>query len=314
MLTTFALATIARALGETPEQGRPMPKVGITSTPRLIRTIQRFESLWKSWAQCLRVQQQEEQHPELEPFFTRTARVMISSSIVFSNIKMKAKKGNMEIASAPLVEILKKTRSAIISSQKITHIKALKSWVLAEKLPPRPSSPGPELDEYNRRKLVNDRAKLLHKRRKRPVQCCMYVALALFQLLYPEELHDFVAEYENELVRECFDRALWIDDAKTYEQLQLKGHCRARLTPPQDKIPKAGIPFGEISCTPRFVRNPMACGAPIVTNQVRSQKNEQEYINLNRNNKPQHLGVATRDPDDPLRKGLDNVTMNGPES
>ncbi|KAK7425801.1 hypothetical protein QQZ08_007650 [Neonectria magnoliae] len=314
MLASFALVTIARALGETPEQDKPTPTIVIKSTPRLSRTIQRFESLWQHWAKCLTVQYRDDQHPELDKLFTRTARVMASSSIVFSNIKMKAKKGKMEIGSAPLVKILKNTRKAIVASQRLTHIKELESWVLDEKCPPTPPLSGSDLQEYKRKRQANDKANILVERRKRPVQCCMFVALALFQLLYPDELHDFVAEYENELVRETFDRAIAVDDAKTYERVQLKRHCRARLTPPQDKIPKHGIPFGEITCIPRFVRNPMACGAPIVTNQFRNEKNEQEYINLNRNNRPQHLGVATRKSSDPLHNGSDNRSMASHES
>ncbi|KAH6959689.1 hypothetical protein BKA56DRAFT_702139 [Ilyonectria sp. MPI-CAGE-AT-0026] len=114
---------------------------------------------------------------------------------------------------------------------------------------------------------VNDTANTLVERRKKPVQCCMFVALALFQFLYPDGVHDFVAEYEDEVVLKTSNRTISVDDAKTYERLQLKDHYRARLTLPQDKILRSGMPFDELTCIPRFVRNPMACGAPIVTNQ-----------------------------------------------
>lgn len=85
------------------------------------------------------------------------------------------------------------------------------------------------------------------------------------QFLYLGEVHDFAAEYEDEVIGQTFNRTVSVDDKKTYESLQLKQHCRARLTPPQNKIPKSGVPFGELICIPRFVRNPMVCGAPIVT-------------------------------------------------
>ncbi|KAF7544666.1 hypothetical protein G7Z17_g9770 [Cylindrodendrum hubeiense] len=293
MLVSFALGTIARALGETSEQGKPKPTVAIESTPRLSRTIQRFESLWRDWAECLRVQYRNNEDPELDKLFARTARVMAGSSIIFSNMKMKAKRGKVEMSSGPLVKILRNARKAIVSSQRITHIKELQTWVLTEKPPPGTSPSDTDLQEYERRKRANDKASALVERRKKPVQCCMFVALALFQFLYPDEVHDFVAEYEDEVIRETFNRTISVDDAKTYERLQLKQHCRARLTPPQDKIPRSGMPFGELTCIPRFVRNPMACGAPIVTNQYRVEKADWEYINLNRNNRPQHLGITS---------------------
>ncbi|KAH7158131.1 hypothetical protein B0J13DRAFT_189369 [Dactylonectria estremocensis] len=267
MLVSFALATIAQALGETTEKSKPNPTIPITSTPRLDRTIRRFESLWKQWADWLKVHYQGGEHHELDKLFVRTARVMASSSIIFSNIKMKAKKGKVEVSSEPLVNIMKNTRKAIISSQRITHIQELQTWILPNKPAPDTPQSDPGVQEYERRKRINDKAGILNERRKKPVQCCMFVALALFQILYPEVEHDFTAEYEDEVVRETFNRTLSIDDAKTYERLQLKGHCRTRLTPPQDRIPKTVVPFGEFTCIPRFVRNPMACGAPIVTNQ-----------------------------------------------
>ncbi|KAH6973537.1 hypothetical protein BKA56DRAFT_591975 [Ilyonectria sp. MPI-CAGE-AT-0026] len=273
MLVSFALAAIARALGETPEQGRPKPTVAITSTPRLTRTIQRFESLCRDWAECLRVQYYNVEDPELDKLFARTARVMSGSSIIFSDIKMKTRRGGVEISSGALVKILRSTRKAIVSSQRITHTKELQTWVLPTKPPPGTPSSDPAFQEYQRRKRINDKARLLVERRKRPVQCCMFIALALFQFLYPDEVHDFVAEYEDEIVHETFDRTLSVDDAKTYERLQLKHHCRARLTPPQGKMPRRVVPYGELACIPRFVRNPMACGAPIVTNQYRVKSN-----------------------------------------
>lgn len=87
-----------------------------------------------------------------------------------------------------------------------------------------------------------------------------------FQLLYPGEDHDFVAEYEDEVVRETFDRTISIDDAKSYEKLQMKGHCRARLTAPTDRIQKWNLPMDRREFILRFVRNPMTCGTPLVSN------------------------------------------------
>ncbi|KAH7176578.1 hypothetical protein EDB81DRAFT_773040 [Dactylonectria macrodidyma] len=280
MLVSFALATIAHALGETPEQGKPTPTIPIALTPRLDRTIQRFESLWKQWADCLRVHYQGSQQHELDKLFVRTARVMAGSSIIFSNIKMKAKKGKLDVSSEPLVKIMKNTRKAIISGQRITHIKELQTWALPDKPPPGTPPSAPSVQEYERRKRINDKAGTLNERRKKPVQCCMFIALALFQLLYPEEEHDFTAEYEDEVVRETFNRTISIDDAKTYERLQLKEHCRTRLTPPQDRIPKNVVPFGDFTCIPRSARNPTACGAPIVTNQYLLWSNVNPQLSL----------------------------------
>ncbi|KAH6980458.1 hypothetical protein EDB80DRAFT_899603 [Ilyonectria destructans] len=261
MLVSFALVTIARALGETPGQGKPKLILVITATPRLSRTTQRFESLWRDWAECLRVQYRNNEDSELDKLFARTARVMARSSIIFANIKMKAKRG---------------------------------------KPPPGTSSSDSELQEYERKKRVNGEANNLVERRKKPVQCCMFVTLSLFQFLYPDEVHDFVAGCEDEVVLKTFNRTISVDDAKTYERLQLKYHCRARLTPPQDKIPRSGMPFDELTCIPRFVRNPMTCGAPIVTNQY-YVNGADDYINLNRNNRPQHVGSISNIPQ-PLKR------------
>ncbi|KAM5346835.1 hypothetical protein ACJ41O_009840 [Fusarium nematophilum] len=293
MLASFALVTIARALGETPEQGKPTSVVYIRPSQRLSRTIQRFDSLWKDWIACLRIQNGNRQHPELDQLFARTSKVMVYSAILICDIKMKARRGGkIAISSARITKILKDVRKAIRSGQRITHLDQLQSWELPERPPPGTPPTDASLQEYERRRSLNEKAGTLVERRKKPVQCCMFVAFALYQFLYGEELHEFVAEYEDEVVRETFSRAISIDDAKTYEGLQLKDHCRARLTPPQDKVPRSCIPFGELTCIPRYVRNPMACGTPIVSNQLRLKDDEREYINLNRNNKPQHLGAS----------------------
>ncbi|KAJ4318774.1 hypothetical protein N0V84_006674 [Fusarium piperis] len=293
MLASFALITIARALGETSEQGRPPDVVCIQSSSRLSRTIQRFETLWKDWVVCARVQYRNRQHPELDQLFIRAFRVMAYSSILICDIKMvMRRKAKVKVPSDRLVKIMKTARKAIISGQRITHLDQMQSWVLPEKPPPETPASDASVLEYERRMRLNEKADTLVQRRKKPVQCCMFVALVLYQHLCEGGFNEFVAEYEDEVVRDTFSRAISIDDAKTYESLQLKNHCRARLTPPQDKIPKKGIPFGEFTCIPRFVRNPMACGAPVVTNQFRLEKDERDFINLNRNNRPQHIRPA----------------------
>ena len=270
MLASFALLIIARALGETPEQGKPGPVTAVSSTERLGRTIQRFENLWKDWVEASRIQFSDRQSPELDKLFSRTAKVMASSAIIVSDMKMKiAKEGQLEIPSDQLVKVMKLTRKALISGQRITHLEEIQTWALPEQTAAGLASSGISVKEYERRKTWNDKANTLIERRKKPVQCCMFVALAFYQFLYEHDLHDFVAEYEDEVVRETFSRAISVDDAKTYEQLQMSQHSRARLTPPQDRMPKSGLPFGEIACIPRSVRNPMACGTPVVTNQLR---------------------------------------------
>jgi hypothetical protein len=270
MLASFALLIIARALGETPEQGKPGPVSVVSSTERLSRTIYRYESLWKDWVEASRIQSSDRQHSELDKLFSRTAKVMAESAIIISDIKMKiAKEGSLEIPSDRLVKVMKMTRKALISGQRITHLEEIQTWILPEHPPLGTGPPYSSMTEYQRRKTHNDKANTLIERRKKPVQCCMFVALAFYQFLYEYDLHEFVAEYEDEVVRETFSRAISVDDAKTYEQLQMSQHSRARLTPPQDKVPKIGLPFGETTCIPRTVRNPMACGMPVVTNQFR---------------------------------------------
>lgn len=272
MLASFALLIIARALGETPEQGKPGPVSVVSSTERLSRTIYRYESLWKDWVEASRIQYNDRQHPELDKLFSRTAKVMADSAIIISDIKMKiAKESRLEIPSDRLVKVMKMTRKALISGQRITHLEEIQTWILPEHPPIGTgiSHSSISIKEYQRRKTLNDKANTLIERRKKPVQCCMFVALAFYQFLYEYDLHEFVAEYEDEVVRETFSRAISVDDAKTYEQLQMSQHSRARLTPPQDRIPKSGLPFGETTCIPRTVRNPMACGMPVVTNQFR---------------------------------------------
>ncbi|CAM1502122.1 Fc.00g041060.m01.CDS01 [Cosmosporella sp. VM-42] len=292
MLASFALVIIARALGETPEQGKPTPAIEIAKNERLDCTIQRFEALWKGWVESSRLQFSNRQHPQLGKLFSRTARVMADSATIICDIKMKISRGEkLEFPTSRLIKILRNTRKAIISGQRITHLKEVETWVLNKPLPgtlPTDAS----VKEYERKKRHNDKANTLIDRRKKPIQCCMFVALFIYQFLHRGGLHEFVAEYEDEVVRETFNRALSVDDAKTYERLQLKYHSRARLTPPQDRIPRHGLPFGEKTCIPRTVRNPMACGMPVVTNQLRLERNESDYINLNRNNRPQHLALA----------------------
>ncbi|KAL6361551.1 hypothetical protein LRP88_05021 [Fusarium phalaenopsidis] len=279
MLASFALLTIARALGETSEQGKPRAVVCIRSSQRLSCTIQRFETLWRDWVVCARVQYRNRQHPELDQLFSRTSRVMAYSAMLICDIKMVIRReAKVKVSSARVIRILKAARKAIISGQRITHLEQMQSWVLPEKPPPGTPASDASVLEYERRRRLNEKADTLVQRRKKPVQCCMFVALALYQFLYGDGLHEFVAEYEDEVVRDTFSRAISIDDAKTYESLQLTDHCRARLTPPQDKIPKSGIPFGELTCIPRFVRNPMACGTPVVTNQFRLESESPSRI------------------------------------
>ncbi|KAH6888033.1 hypothetical protein B0T10DRAFT_65907 [Thelonectria olida] len=266
MQATFALQIIAWALGETPEQGKPTKKVVVTPTPRLIRTVHRFKALFRSWITSHVDQFEKERYPELDRLFSELYRVMTQSSIIFSNLKMKADHGSIEVETAQIISILKSTRKAIIAAQNITHMRGLEGWTLPERPPSETSHSDATLLKYERMELQNEKRATIVYRRKRAIQCCMFVALSLFQFLYPGDLHDFVAEYEDEVVRETFDRTVSIDDAKTYESLQMKGHCRARLTAPADRIPKWNVPLNQRSIIPRFVRNPMRCGAPIVSN------------------------------------------------
>lgn len=222
MLASFALLVIARALGETPEQGKPSPICTISYTQRVDLRTRRFEKLWADWAAASRVQFYE-QYPELYRLFSRTSKVMADFSIVISDLKMKIPEGKLVIPSAQLVDILINTRKGIVAAQKITHMEEIRTWKLTEAPPGTPPS-DPSVVEYERRRKLNEKATTIVERRKKPVQCCMFVALAIYQFLYGDETHDFVAPYEDEVVAPTFNRTISIDDGKSYTWLVLAQH------------------------------------------------------------------------------------------
>ncbi|KAF7559486.1 hypothetical protein G7046_g4665 [Stylonectria norvegica] len=256
MLATFALLVIASALSETSEQGKSNAVVMTPKTERLSRTISRFQVLWEDWVEASRIQFRNRQHPELDKLFSRTARVMADSAIVISDIKMKIPvDGQVKISSSRLLKILKNARKAIRSGQRISHLEELQSRARPVKFAPGIAS-DVSRKNHERKKRLSDKADTLVERRKKPVQCCMFVALAFYQFLHGDEVHDFVAEYEDEVVRETFSSSILVDDAKTYEQLQLKNHFRARPRPPKEGVQMCGLSARRTAYVPHTVPTP----------------------------------------------------------
>ncbi|KAI9163354.1 hypothetical protein HJFPF1_04962 [Paramyrothecium foliicola] len=261
MQVTFALTAMEAAKLSS----RGVKSVCVDSSIQLNNLLQRFESLretWNSWKD-----DRDNDYPELNNLKAGTERVMQDASLAVADVRIAlTKASSVTMERLRIVQILRNTKKAIRAGQKITHMEGFKTWVLPAR-PPAGTEPSKEWSEdYDRRKTQNKKANAISERRKRPLQCCMYIALAFSQFL---QSNDMVAEYESEVVCETFDRALAVDDGKTYEWSQLKDHCLARLHPPIDRWPRSYIPYKEEDdYVPLRVRNPWNVGFPIVTNQL----------------------------------------------
>lgn len=261
MLVTFALNTMRTILNKRPL----VQDVHVLPSPQLDQMTDRFETLRKNWNESQRLDRSE--LPELEELFRRTGIVMKEAELLTSDIKSTLPKAPfMVLERARLAQLFSRTRKAIRAGQKITHRKAFPKRTIPRK--PRGETPPSDewLADYDSRKKHNRKANALVDRRKQPLQCCMFVAVAFSQLL---EENDMLAEYESEIVGECFNRALKVDDGKMYVASQIRDHSLARLLPPPERYPKLWIHEGDEGLVvPCIVRNPLRVGAPVVTNQL----------------------------------------------
>lgn len=217
MLVTFALALISQALDETPGLEQPEPVIILKSTDRLVRTIQRFEYMWSDWVAASRVHMAIHQHQQLDKLYAWTRKLMTKMAVVVSDIKMKiSQEREVGISTMFILDILRDARKAIKSGQMINHLPNIPQEMYVDVVL-KDGSFEEVVERGHRDRVTNQKASGLKARRTKPLQCCMFVTLVLYQFLWGSELHDLVAEYEDEIVKDTFERVLFVDDARTYE-------------------------------------------------------------------------------------------------
>lgn len=265
MLVTFALITIEDAKARS--KGTP-ELVHIESSTQTDNLIERFEGLRQSWKEWKAEQaaDKKKDHAELHNLAKATDGVMQDATLAVADVRIALEKASsLAMERLRIIRILRRTKKAIREGQRITHVEGFKNQHL---------NGSREEIEWSRNTTQDDDtppedpklADSISARRRRPLQCCMYVALAFAQLLWS---CDMVAEYEAEVVQKTFDTALRVDDGKIYQQMQLKNHCLARLHPPTNRWPAHYVRFEEKKeYTPLMVRNPLHVGPPIITNRM----------------------------------------------
>lgn len=260
MLVTFALITMEAML----KQGPPTPAVRVKQCDQVDQMISRLATLRKSWIESKQVDWSEA--PELDELFSKTDIVMDEADLIAFDIRQALRKNSSTtVERAQLVQLFKKTKKAIRTGQKITHLDAARRRKIEKRSADTPPS-DEWLEEYRMKKKRNKKAQTIETGRKRPLQCCMFVAVAFSQLLAE---NDMLAEYETEILDRSFDKLLSVDDGKTYQWSQIEDHSIARLTPPPERYPRIWLHEGiEDTVIPRVVRNPLPVGAPVLTNQL----------------------------------------------
>ena len=261
MQVTFALAAMDMTLQRTSSAEKIVLKHDVEKR----RTTKRFDALQKLWSEYQKTGRR--RIPEIQELIARTEKAMAAGKRLMKLLETTAMPGlgPISLGRARFTRLFRKVKKALRAAQKMTHTTAFETW----RLPPKTSDGKIIGDmtevEYSRREEQNNKAEELAARRQRPVQCCMFLAVALSRLL---EENDMLAEYEREIVGPLFERALVVDDAKTYEWSQMKDHNIARLLPPPSRYPKIWIrPGEEKRFAPRVVRNPGKVGTTVVTNQ-----------------------------------------------
>ena len=259
-LVTFALDTITTTI----ELTKGVRIITLRPSQRLDQMFERMEFLEKKWREWKR--QSRDGLPELSQLFMRTDAAMLEATRLSWDVKntLQLEQAEMTVPRACIERIFSKTRKAVRAGQKITHMESFQTWKLPREpaVGEEPSEPWTE--EHRIKQRQNRRAGVLMERRKQPLVCCMFISVAFARLLRESEM---LEEYEQEILLPEFALSLSVDDAKTYENLRVKGHTMARLLAPPERYPRSWIEnWDEELVTPCFVRNPLGVGVPVVSN------------------------------------------------